>query len=238
MVQQAVSTVSVVYSVADDDPTWPRCGSGTCRPSSATSPGRCRARRSSGSTTGAPCGRSPTTSSRSDTWRSACCACGSVGIARTASCRERLHAPNFHVQRERIAGVRDAMSDAGLDPSSLTVVERFEHTAQSGTPRPRRPSRSTRRSRHRVHHRRARARCAGLGTLRGLDVPGRVSITGFDGIEEALREGLTTVRQPQEDKGRRAGALLMSGSDSGVTTVEMLETELVRGHTRPSPPEP
>ncbi len=152
---------------------------------------------------------------------------------------ERLHAPNFHVQRERIAGVRDAMSDAGLDPSSLTVVERFEHTAQSGH--------SAAAQAFAVNPKITALVCTtdvlALGALdwarcEGLDVPGRVSITGFDGIEEALREGLTTVRQPQEDKGRRAGALLMSGSDSGVTTVEMLETELVRGHTAASPPEP
>ena len=65
----------------------------------------------------------------------------------------------------------------------------------------------------------------------GIDVPGRLSITGFDGVDDALREGLTTVRQPQEEKGRRAGALLMSPSHSGVATVEMLETELLRGST-------
>jgi len=152
---------------------------------------------------------------------------------------ERLHAPNFHVQRERIAGVRDAMADAGLDPASLTVVERYEHTAQAGH--------SAAAQAVAVNPRITALVCTtdvlALGALdwarcEGVDVPGRLSITGFDGIEEALREGLTTVRQPQEDKGRRAGAMLMSGSDSGVTTVEMLETELVRGHTAASPPEP
>ena len=65
----------------------------------------------------------------------------------------------------------------------------------------------------------------------GIDVPGQLSITGFDGVDEALRESLTTVRQPQEEKGRRAGALLMSPSGSGVPIVEMLDTELLAGRT-------
>src|SRR6201996_2910446 len=34
----------------------------------------------------------------------------------------RVHTPHFHVQRERIHGVQDAMTAAGLDPGSLTVV--------------------------------------------------------------------------------------------------------------------
>lgn len=152
---------------------------------------------------------------------------------------ERLYAPNFHVQRERIAGVRDAMADAGLDPESLTVVERYEHTAQAG--------RSAAAQALAIEPRITALVCTtdvlALGALdwargEGIDVPGRLSITGFDGVEDALREGLTTVRQPQEDKGRRAGAMLMSGSDSGITTTLMLETELVRGHTAAAPPEP
>src|SRR3546814_5592752 len=40
---------------------------------------------------------------------------------------ERLQTPHFHVQGERIRGVYDAMSAAGLDPESLTVVESYEH---------------------------------------------------------------------------------------------------------------
>ena len=40
---------------------------------------------------------------------------------------------------------------------------------------------------------------------RGLDVPGQLSITGFDGVDDALREGLTTVRQPAEEKGGAPG---------------------------------
>lgn len=46
--------------------------------------------------------------------------------------QERLKSPHFHVQRERIEGVRDAMVAADMDPLSLTVIERYVHTSQSG----------------------------------------------------------------------------------------------------------
>ncbi len=36
---------------------------------------------------------------------------------------QRFGSPTFHVQADRIYGVRDAMAAAGLDPDSLTVVE-------------------------------------------------------------------------------------------------------------------
>ena len=45
---------------------------------------------------------------------------------------ERLHSPTFDVQRERISGVREAMTAAGIDPDSLTVVESYEHLPTSG----------------------------------------------------------------------------------------------------------
>lgn len=148
----------------------------------------------------------------------------------------RLDSPKFHVQRERIAGVRDALASAGLDPGSLTVIERAEHSSQSGH--------SAAEQAFATNPRITALLCTtdvlALGALdyarwRGIDVPGQLSITGFDGVDEALREGLTTVRQPAEEKGRRAGALLLTPSYSGVATVEMLETELLRGHTAAPP---
>jgi DNA-binding LacI/PurR family transcriptional regulator len=44
---------------------------------------------------------------------------------------------------------------------------------------------------------------------RGLGAPGDMSVVGFDDIEAAARAGLTTVRQPILDKGRRVGELLL-----------------------------
>lgn len=139
----------------------------------------------------------------------------------------------FHVQRERILGVRDAMRAAGLDDSALTVVERFTHTSGDGQ--------SAAAQIMGVNPRITALMCTtdvlALGALAwadqaGLDVPGHLSITGFDGVDEALREGLTTVSQPQKDKGRRAGELLLaSPAHSGIPELEILDTRLVFGKT-------
>jgi DNA-binding LacI/PurR family transcriptional regulator len=67
----------------------------------------------------------------------------------------------------------------------------------------------------------------------GLDVPGDVSITGFDDVPAAAQAGLTTVRQPLVEKGREAGRLLM---EPGTEREVILPTELiVRGSTGPPP---
>jgi LacI family transcriptional regulator, gluconate utilization system Gnt-I transcriptional repressor len=46
----------------------------------------------------------------------------------------------------------------------------------------------------------------------GIAVPGRLSITGFGGLEiaEDISPALTTVRVPLAEMGRRAGALLLA----------------------------
>lgn len=74
----------------------------------------------------------------------------------------------------------------------------------------------------------------GLGVLeevrsRGL-VPGvDVSVTGFDGIPEAVAAGLTTVVQPIAEKGRRAARLLLDPTSDRRQVV--LPTELRIGTT-------
>ena len=54
-------------------------------------------------------------------------------------------------------------------------------------------------------------------------------------LVEALSRGLTTVRQPSIEKGRRAGELLHSPPRSGLPVVEVLDTEVVRGRTSGPP---
>jgi DNA-binding LacI/PurR family transcriptional regulator len=67
----------------------------------------------------------------------------------------------------------------------------------------------------------------------GLDVPGDVSVTGFDDVPAAAQAGLTTVRQPLVEKGREAGRLLM---EPATEREVILPTELVvRGSTGPPP---
>lgn len=67
----------------------------------------------------------------------------------------------------------------------------------------------------------------------GLDVPGDVSVTGFDDVAAAAAADLTTIRQPLVEKGREAGRLLM---EPGAEREVILPTELVeRGSTGPPP---
>ena len=49
----------------------------------------------------------------------------------------------------------------------------------------------------------------------GFDVPGDLSVVGFDDLEVAAYVGLTTVRQPLEESGRRGVARLVAALDDG-----------------------
>ncbi|GGK40303.1 LacI family DNA-binding transcriptional regulator [Salinarimonas ramus] len=74
----------------------------------------------------------------------------------------------------------------------------------------------------------------------GLDVPGDVSVAGFDDIEFAAmsRPALTTIRQPRRDLGRAAAeALLARLAGRTPPALSLLETELVvRASTGPVGP--
>jgi len=78
-----------------------------------------------------------------------------------------------------------------------------------------------------------------LGTLqalaaRGLRAPGDVSVCGFDDVAAAEQAGLTTLRQPIAEKGRRVGELLM---DPGATPRQvLLPIELVARSTTGAAP--
>jgi DNA-binding LacI/PurR family transcriptional regulator len=68
---------------------------------------------------------------------------------------------------------------------------------------------------------------------RGLDVPGDVSVTGFDDVPPAAAAELTTIRQPLLDKGREAGRLLM---EPGTEREVILPLELVARRSTAPPP--
>jgi DNA-binding LacI/PurR family transcriptional regulator len=147
---------------------------------------------------------------------------------------ERLRSSTFHVQSERIGGVQDAMAAAGLDPKSLTVVESAEHTAASGGD----AAKVALQANPRITALMCTADVLALSAMdylrgRGKYAPGQVTVTGFDGIPEAISRGLTTVAQPSLQKGRRAGELLHEGNLQ--PTVEVLDTELIRGRTTGPP---
>jgi len=152
------------------------------------------------------------------------------GLADTS----RLRASTFHVQSERIRGVREAMAAAGLDPDSLTVVESHEHTAASGGV----AAEIALRANPRITALMCTADVLAISAMdylraRGKYAPGQMTVTGFDGVPEAMSRGLTTVAQPSLEKGRRAGQLLHKGDIN--PTTEVLDTELIRGRTAGPP---
>jgi DNA-binding LacI/PurR family transcriptional regulator len=70
----------------------------------------------------------------------------------------------------------------------------------------------------------------------GIDVPGELSVVGFDDIEVASYAGLTTVRQPLFESGRRGCELLLQAlaGESLPVRTETMPLELVsRGTTAP-----
>jgi DNA-binding LacI/PurR family transcriptional regulator len=70
---------------------------------------------------------------------------------------------------------------------------------------------------------------------RGLRVPQDLTVTGFDGITEAERIGLTTVHQPVLEKGKAAGKLLLGAAERVTSKVIILPTELRLGSTSGPP---
>ena len=144
----------------------------------------------------------------------------------------RLRETYSHVQRARLSGLRAALSEAGVDVSEVWIVECPEHSRAAGQTgaadlldRDPQPTAIV-----------CTSDVLALGAVaeagrRGLEVPGGLTVTGFDGVPDAELAGLTTIRQPMLEKGRMAGRLLFdSGDGTGPRTV-LLDTELVVGRT-------
>lgn len=113
--------------------------------------------------------------------------------------------------RQRIEGTMSVMQESGIDPETLTVIETSHEIEKGGDafdelmnlPQP--PT----------------AIICGNDVLavgairrardRGIDIPGEVSITGFDDIELAriVSPTLTTVHVPHRDMGRKAAETLI-----------------------------
>lgn len=145
---------------------------------------------------------------------------------------ERQTASSYSVQRERLAGLRDAFAEVGVDWADVPVYERFEHSADSGA----HGAAALLDAHPQVTALICTSDILAIGALRearerGLRVPEDLSLAGFDGIPEADRLGLTTVRQPFRDKGREAGRLLLERGDRNSAEQVTLPTELVEGTT-------
>jgi DNA-binding LacI/PurR family transcriptional regulator len=144
---------------------------------------------------------------------------------------ERIAASNCAVSRERVAGYVAGLATAAPVPV-FEALGNFEECGVRAavellalSPRPTALLCST-----------DVLAFGALRTLRerGVDVPGEISVTGFDDVPAAATGELTTVRQPLLDKGREAGRLLI---EHGTEREVILSLELVaRRSTGPAPP--
>jgi DNA-binding LacI/PurR family transcriptional regulator len=149
---------------------------------------------------------------------------------------DRQHSAHFHVQRSRLTGLADAFREAGVDWTQIPVVERFDHTTASGASA---AAQALDRD-PQITALICTSDILALGALnearrRGLRVPQDLTVTGFDGIPEAERAGLTTVRQPVFEKGRAAGKLLFDTGERSRPRSVNLGTELLIGTTASAP---
>ncbi len=149
---------------------------------------------------------------------------------------DRQAKATYPVQRDRLAGLRDGLAEVGVDWADVPLVERFDHSVEAGE--------SGAAELFAAHPDLTAVACTSdvlaLGALRhaaerGLSVPEELTVTGFDGVAEAERAGLTTVRQPFLEKGRVAGQLLLQRGDRHRPRRVVLPTELRVGETSAQP---
>lgn len=128
-----------------------------------------------------------------------------------------LPAAGMHVQRSRVLGALDVLTEAGIDPVRVPVVTRHINDRANSV--------DAARELLETHPELTAVLCTtdsmAFGVLeyargRGISVPGELSVTGFDGIELALVRGLTTIIQPNKAKGAAAGHLLQQLIDDRV----------------------
>ncbi len=151
---------------------------------------------------------------------------------------ERLRAAAYHVDRERLDGLREGLDAAGT-PWREVVIEERANTQEAGAAAARSLVAESPRPTALV----ATTDQLALGALRGarelgLEVPGDLSVTGFDDIPEAARSqpALTTVHQPLVGKGALAGERLFALLDGQPAPDAVLPVELVvRESSGPAP---
>lgn len=128
-----------------------------------------------------------------------------------------LPAAGMHVQRARVLGALDVLTDAGIDPTDVPVITRHINDRANSI--------DAARELLETHPELTAVLCTtdsmAFGVLeyarhRGLRVPGDLSVTGFDGIEIALVQGLSTIIQPNKAKGEAAGRMLLRLIDAHV----------------------
>lgn len=151
------------------------------------------------------------------------------------SVEDALASMQYHVDRERLAGWSEAMQAAGVPFGSVPLASAPGFDRAAGRvaggkllDRADRPTAIV-----------CISDLMALGVLeaaeeRGVAVPQQLSVAGFDDIPAAARAGLTTVRQPHQEKGAAALRLLLDTTTPQASV--LLPTEFVpRSSTAPSP---
>lgn len=122
---------------------------------------------------------------------------------------ERLAEAHLHVQRNRVIGSLEVLEDAGIPRSTVPIIERHLNTPETSV--------SAAAELLENHPDLTAVICTtdsmALGVLdyaerMGIEVPKDISVTGFDGIPRALDRGLSTVVQPNREKGFTSGNVL------------------------------
>ena len=122
---------------------------------------------------------------------------------------ERLAGAQMHVQKGRVAGALEVLQDAGIAPGDVPVIER--HINNPDTARD--AAAELLENNPDLTAVVCTTDSQALGVLdyaesTGIGVPGDLSVVGFDGIPRALARGLSTVEQPNREKGFTSGNVL------------------------------
>lgn len=130
---------------------------------------------------------------------------------------------------ERVKGTQQALAAAGMDPDNMPILEAPYSIAEAGEAFEQLMNSDSRPT---------IVMCGNdvqaVGALKkarelGIDVPGEISITGFDDLEIAdiVEPGITTVHVPHRQMGRKSAELLVTGGIQNNPKQTKLDTYLV-----------
>ncbi|MDO4761020.1 MAG: LacI family DNA-binding transcriptional regulator [Corynebacterium sp.] len=150
---------------------------------------------------------------------------------------QRLAAAKHHVQKARVEGALKVFASAGIDPAAVPIVERHINDPKNNI--------CAAKELLSTHPDLTAVLCTtdtmAFGVLEyakqhNIQVPQELSVTGFDGIAPALERSLTTVIQPNKEKGATAGKVLATMIKGGdYQHRSLLETSFFPGATVASP---
>nr|WP_120491900.1 LacI family DNA-binding transcriptional regulator [Corynebacterium lactis] len=159
---------------------------------------------------------------------------------------ERLAGAHHQVQKNRVEGALEALAEAGIDAADVPVIERHYNDRKNN----KEAAEELLTSFPDLTAVVCTTDTQALAVLEyakehGIRIPEDLSVTGFDGIELARMRGLTTVVQPNREKGKAVGCALSDAikRSNGELPAEAtaprvyLETQFVVGETTAAPKE-